>query len=423
MSSQDPLKIGLVSSEYPPETDFGGLGSYTFKLAHALADDGHQVSVISAGNGSEVTFKTDGPVGVYRVPSPRRNLLGLGRSINNVVYSGRVCRLTKQLAAEGKVQIFQFPEYRGESFVHSLWGDAPYVVRFSMPRWLVDEINRGTGRQMGPRSWLNGVIDRWCENTPVRRSRAFIFPSRDLMRVIEQRVGLKGLCRVVYPGVDAKRFTPGADPELRRSFGLTGGPVALFVGRLEFRKGVHLIAEGAARIAARVPNVRFAFVGSDTKSAPGGGGSMRAYMERVFQRDGLGAAVRFVGGIGHQDVARLYGLGDVLMVPSIYENLANVLLEGLASGLPIVTTSGGGSPEVVEDGRNGRVVPSGDAIALADATAEMLADSNVRAVFSQNNRRKALEDLSLERMAHETVNVYREVLAGARSTKDVTASR
>ena len=137
---------------------------------------------------------------------------------------------------------------------------------------------------------------------------------------------------------------------------------------------------------------------------------MQEYMERVASGNGIRDAFRFIGGVKHQDVARIYGLGDILVVPSLYENLANVLLEGMAAGLPIVTTSGGGSPEVVIHGTNGFVVAPGDPQALADAVSDLLADPWTRERFGQSNRKKALEELSLDRMARETIDVYREMI-------------
>jgi len=407
------MKIGLVSAEYPPETDFGGLGSYIFKLAHALSALGHSVTVVSSTlQGKPLGPLTDGPVTVYRVPRPRHNLAGFGRSVNNILYSIRVNRLLARLIRQRKIEVIQFPEYRGEGVAYSFFGRCPYVVRFSTPRWLVEELNRGSDRRVGIRTRINHAIDRWAENTPARRGRAFIFPSRDLMNLMDRRVGLQGNRRVIYPGVDAERFKPGADPDLRRKFGVEGSPTVLYVGRLEFRKGVHILADAAAGIVKQFPDVRFLFAGADSRSAPGGG-SMKAYMEQVATQNGIRNSFLFIGGVKHHEVERIYGLGDVLVVPSLYENLANVLLEGMAAGLPMVTTSGGGSPEVVTQGSNGLVVPPGDSQALAGALSELLADKAMRVRFSQNNRKKALEDLSLERMARETVEVFTELLGAS----------
>jgi glycosyltransferase involved in cell wall biosynthesis len=168
------------------------------------------------------------------------------------------------------------------------------------------------------------------------------------------------------------------------------------------------LAEAAPRIAARVPGVRFVFVGGDSRSAPGGG-SMRALIEAIAQREGLADRFHLIDGVPHAQIEQVYGLGDVLVVPSLYENLANVLLEGMAAGLPIVTTSAGGSPEVVEHGINGLVVPPADAAAVADATCLLLADTRQREQIGLNNRKKALEAFTLERMAAETAAVFESI--------------
>jgi glycosyltransferase involved in cell wall biosynthesis len=87
------------------------------------------------------------------------------------------------------------------------------------------------------------------------------------------------------------------------------------------------------------------------------------------------------------------------------------LISGASSGLltrwgPL----GGGSPEVVIHGTNGLVVPPGDSKALAAAVSELFADPSMRERFGRNNRKKALQELSLERMARESVEVYTKLL-------------
>jgi glycogen(starch) synthase len=407
------MKIALASAEYPPETGFGGLGSYVYKLAHSLTALGHYVTVVSSTRKeTNVTLQKDGKVTVYRIPKPRYSLKGFGRSINNVIYSFRLHRILKQLDREQAIEVIQFPEYLGEGLFYSFLGRTPYVIRFSTPRWMVDELNQEHFLTARSRAMINHLIDIWTENTPARRGRSFIFPSRDLMDRMEHRIGLKGFRRVIYPGVDAARFRPRNDPDLRRKYGVDGSPVVLYVGRLEFRKGVHILAEAAARIAVRFPDAQFVFAGSDTKSAPAGG-SMRAYMEQITREGRIEKAVKFIDGVGHKDIAGIYGIGDVLVVPSLYENLANVLLEGMAAGLPIITTSSGGSPEVVIHGTNGLIVPPGDPDALAGALSDLLTDSEALDRFSRNNREKALKDLSLERMARESLEVYTQLLGGS----------
>jgi glycosyltransferase involved in cell wall biosynthesis len=319
----------------------------------------------------------------------------------------KVGRTLAEVARSERIDVVQFPEYRAESLAYSVMGRIPYVVRFSTPSWFVDEIN-GRAAGGGPRTRFNRALSRWSEDTAARRARALIFPSRDLMQRLRSALGLTGTCRVIYPGVDAARFRPIQDPAARRARGIGPGPVVLYVGRFEWRKGVHVLAEAAPRIAARVPGVRFVFVGGDSRSAPGGG-SMRALIEAIAQREGLADRFHLIDGVPHAQIEQVYGLGDVLVVPSLYENLANVLLEGMAAGLPIVTTSAGGSPEVVEHGINGLVVPPADAAAVADATCLLLADTRQREQIGLNNRKKALEAFTLERMAAETAAVFESI--------------
>ena len=147
--------------------------------------------------------------------------------------------------------------------------------------------------------------------------------------------------------------------ELRRSFALDGATLA-FAGRLTVQKALDVALEAVER----TPGVELVVAGD---------GPERARLEGA-----AGERVRFLGPLGRDDVLRLFAAADAAVLPSAWENFPHAVVEALAVGTPVVATDVGGVAEVVRDGENGLLVPAGDAAALAEAVARLLADPELR---------------------------------------------
>jgi len=167
---------------------------------------------------------------------------------------------------------------------------------------------------------------------------------------------------IVPNGVDLRRFGPHApDPRLRDALGLaTGLPVVGFFGRLEHGKGVDVLLEAAARVHSKLPSA-FLFVGD---------GPLRERLTARAAAEGL--PVCFAG--RRDDVPELMRLCSVVVLPSRREAFGRVLVEAMATGVPVVATAVGGIPEVCIDGVTGLLVPPDDPDALAVAIALTLTD-------------------------------------------------
>jgi len=110
------------------------------------------------------------------------------------------------------------------------------------------------------------------------------------------------------------------------------------------------------------------------------------------------------------DIERLMNKADLLVHPARQEPLGRVLLEAAASGLPILATHVGGTPEIVEDGVSARLIPPNNAPALAEALIELYDDGEKRARFAAAARRRAEAEFSIERAAGELAAVWRELI-------------
>jgi glycosyltransferase involved in cell wall biosynthesis len=176
---------------------------------------------------------------------------------------------------------------------------------------------------------------------------------------------------VVPYGVDAERFRPSTDARRRlrakAGFEMTA-PLLVAAGRLVRKKGFEYLIDALSQTA--VP----------AQLVIAGTGDLEAELRARAVAAGVATRVHFLGDIAQDDVAAWFAAADVAVVPSVrdesgnVDGLPNTVLEALASGTPVVTTGAGGIGSVVEDGRNGMIVPERDVAALAGTISALLAD-------------------------------------------------
>lgn len=196
-----------------------------------------------------------------------------------------------------------------------------------------------------------------------RLARAIVVNSGATAARLARLTGAAGKVTVVPNGVDAGRFAPGpADPALAAALGLDPRvPVVGYFGRLERGKGVDVLLDAVSRLHDKLPATTFLFVGE---------GPLRETLQA--RATSLGLPVCFAG--YRDDVAALLRLCAAVVLPSRQEAFGRILIEAMASGVPVVATAVGGIPEVCVDGVTGLLVPPEDADALAVAIALTLTD-------------------------------------------------
>jgi phosphatidyl-myo-inositol dimannoside synthase len=207
----------------------------------------------------------------------------------------------------------------------------------------------------------------------------------------------------VYIGVDSEKFSPRPpDPEVRAELGAVAGSLLVVaVGRLAEVKGFEYLIAAAEHLEG----VSVAIIGD---------GELRATLERMAR--GV-RAVTLVGGMAHERVPDALAAADVVVVPSVVDRAGRVdattstALEALASARPLVATSVGGIPEVVEDGVTGLLVPPKDPIALADAITRLQSDPSLRNSLAERGRKFALERLSWAATAEAFERTYSRAIA------------
>lgn len=231
----------------------------------------------------------------------------------------------------------------------------------------------------------------------VRLADRVVAASEDIARRLCARVpSAASKVEVVYLGVgdEPPRTRPAGD--VRAELGLEAGRrLVVTAARLEPQKALHVMLDAVARL------------GDDVHLAVLGRGPLEAELRALAARLGVEDRVSWLG--WRDDVADFVAAADAFCLSSVWEACALAAQEAMLLGTPVVSTDGGGMPELVQDGVSGRLVPVGDAAALAAALADVLASPDDGARYAAAAARRLAERFSTEAMLAR----LREVYAGA----------
>jgi D-inositol-3-phosphate glycosyltransferase len=180
---------------------------------------------------------------------------------------------------------------------------------------------------------------------------------------------------VIPCGVDTALFAPGDRDAARASLGLPAGPLLLYVGRIAPIKGLATLVDAVGCLRGRGHPARLVVVGGEADEPRDG---HEAELRRHCARQGLAAAITFVGAQPQERLRDYYVAADVTVLPSYYESFGMVALEAMACGSAVVASRVGGLQTTVRDGVTGVLVAEGDPCALADTIERVLDDGALR---------------------------------------------
>ncbi len=351
----------VATTEYAGVTLYtGGIGRHYAALLPALAAQGAEIDL--------VVF-TDGPEEAAGAPGIRRLV---------VHRTGGMPRLATLLHRPRALRRAYLPDIYARVFVPEWMGlgallprDAPLVTNLATGVDLAHEISGLRLADLPASSRPAVVLQSRLEARQVRRSAGIVAISHAMADRAERIWGRMPRVEVVRNCIDVAAVRHAAATR-RPPAGWPGpdGPIVLFLGRAERRKGVVDGVDAFARVAQRHPTARLVLAGA--------GGDDRFEPSRAALLDRVPSAARDrVTFLGHVSGDELYGAiaaADVVMCPSRWEGFGNVAVEVMAAGAPLVVTSGSGFDDFCTDGADCLMVPPADPEALAAALATVLDD-------------------------------------------------
>jgi len=380
------MKILLINYEYPPLG--GGAGQATAALAREFAAAGHEPLVLTSRFRGQPAEEIVSGVRLRRVPVVRRRMdRCTPPEMLTFLASASLVALREIRAWKPDATIAFFGIPSGPvGLLLRLGGGAPYIVSL-----------RGgdvPGFQPYDLAFFHKLLG------PLIR---FLWKKADA--VIANSAGLQTLALrfapelpigVIPNGVDASAFHPAAENAARF------GPVRLlFVGRVVFQKGLDVLFRALAALPKEL-EYELEIIGD---------GDQRPELTIEAAHLGLVPRIKFAGWCDRAHIAERYRAADLFVFPSRDEGMPNVVLEAMASGLPIVATAIAGSAELVREGENGHLVPTENAPALTDALARLIAQPETRRAMGRSSRERIEREYTWARVAACYLALLREKCA------------
>lgn len=393
------MNILFLSREYPPETGWGGIGTYVGCMAPVLAARGHEVHVLSCVSGQAASDTIDRGVHVHR-----RNQLRV-RGWEHLALACRVPQASERIRTalstftavrqlRTAFDVIEYPDYGAEGWLFALLGDRRTVCYLHGPLFAPSSI------RTGERSTTDSRVAATIEHFAVRRARAVTAPSSALVAQLKDHGWLQECAIALVPcPIDVHAWT-GASPVMESP------PLALFMGRLEENKAPEVLVEAMAMIRQELPEATALFLGQNSGRREG-----MTYLEWLVRKAGKGGGCQFVGRRPRAELLSYISRSRAVVVPSLRENYSFVAIEGMAAGRPVVLTTTNGVAELVQDTGAGAVVPPGDPKALAAALLPYLRDVTHAAHIGDRARAAVLARHDPERSAVLREQVYGQIVS------------
>ncbi len=322
------MRICLVHEEYPAETNFGGIATYQKRLAEEYVRQGHKVYVIARGLKKDQHYIENG-VDVTRIYVPQTD----DQIQNYVTYRERVSEHLLRLQNNNQIDIIEVPDWGAETVLFEQYRKVPIVVRLHTPLHVWLQFNKNnfgavTQQMLEWEKYMLNVADQvtCC--------------SRILKRIVVGEMGIKAKNILVTPNpADLTNFC--LDSEIKKQNRI------LYVGSLEERKGVVVLAKALNIFFAKYPDVQIDFIGKDTNRNNLNISTIEYIRQIVEPR--YHKNLNFLGQIDNEKLNQYYNRARVAVFPSLFDNFPYVVLEAMATGVQVVGSKNSGMVEMLAD--------------------------------------------------------------------------
>ena len=395
------LNVCFVSQEMPPET-LGGIGRFTLDVAQGFAGLGHEVHLITRSpDHNRVDLEkgvwvhrlqnvTEGPDSfAEHTPTVRKNLSRAAAAHREV----------QRIAQAGHIDLVSAPVWDCEGLFCQM--DDSLTTVLTLHTTLKTVVDMNPSWQTSPEMPQLLAMERHL----VQTAKHLTAPSRNILAKVRRDYRVPGVAAsaVVIPhglvdrtsGYQCRR----CDRRIR----------VLFVGRLEVRKGIHVLLEAATQLVHEFPQVEFVLVGDDTIPSDSGP-TYRADFEATHRGDPACERVIFNGIATEQELYQHYADCDIFCLPARYESFGLVLLEAMMFAKPVVGCAAGGMTEVVEHGGHGFLALPDDVGSLIEHLRRLIESETLRREFGARSRQRFKTEFSADRMVRNTLEAYTHII-------------
>jgi glycosyltransferase involved in cell wall biosynthesis len=395
------VKIALLSYEYPPHTGFGGIGTYTWHHARALAKLGHEVHVIAgATEHADLQSAFSHGVTVWRVnghgPLLRTahliGALGLPWTRSRLEIALNARRAVRELDRRIGFDVIEGPECGADGLFASQVSDAPIIVRLQSPAQVIMPFYRVSRADTVTCS----AIEAWGMRRAHHMTASSAFVASEVRRVLGEARPIP----VIPNGIDLDWFDSQRSIDATTAFGLTKNKVTIFFGaRMERRKGLHLFREILLGVLAR-HDVSIVLAGADES------GYVQSTLLPELRARATWGSVTYLGALGLGEVRSCLRHADIYLFPSLWDSCPSAILEAMAASKAIIASDAGGLPELIAHGVSGLMAPADQPMRFVDALSELIESRGHRERLGTAARQTVEDRFTDELVARQSLEVY-----------------
>lgn len=382
------MKIALVSFEYPPHSIVGGIGTYFYQTAQMLVKNGLYVEVFTSHSDAKLSSEIESSVLVHRLNT---------NDIN--VFRKKVLCLFEERQKEIDFDFIEGPEYGADTFfILKKYPSLPSHIKLHTPGFLIRKISAGKLSFTSKARYLVGAFLRFKKpdlfwKQPFREdieyqnlinAHVITSPSKDLRKQVVKYWHVKSSKIHELPYCYTPKETLLSVPAGTAEETL----IVTFIGRLETRKGVHLLIDVIPEVIKKHPKVIFKFIGRSL-SSPNPCMNMKSYLSKSLSD--YEKNIEFIEEQTQEQLVAHLASSSICIFPSIWENFPNVCLEAMAAARCIVGSKNGGMSEMLADGAGVLISPHRPKQIVSKLN-DLLSHADKRIAYGISARKKVLSN-------------------------------
>ena len=379
------MRVCLVHEEYPEETNFGGIATYQKNVAEELVKQGNEVYVITRSLEKDKNYVENG-VNIFRIfVKPSDNQIN-----DYVIYRKKVATILKKLQDENKIDIIEVPDWGAETIYFERYREVPLVVRMHTPLKVWLKYNQN---DFGP---ITNRMLKW-EKKMIMAADFITCCSQALKDIIVKEFKINKEILVTPNPANITNFY--RDSSIKKEDKL------LFVGSLEERKGVCILAQALNIIFEKYPNLKIDFVGKDTTRNSFNKSTIAVIKDIVL--DKYVSNLNFVGQKKNSELNYYFNSALVGIFPSLFDNFPYVVLESMITGLHIIGSKNSGMVEMINEKNS--IYNTGDYVDLAKKIIDKYELSKKKTI-SKENINRIEKEYNPTKVCLELLNIYESVI-------------
>ena len=412
------MRIAVLSYEYPPETGFGGIGTYSYYQARALAKLGHDVHVFAGSTEDGQTHVERDGLTITRIKRDgwfRGMLQGMRDrrawwAENRLNTSFGAFEAFRHVHDKKPFDFIEAPECGADSMMTSTLLQVPTAIKFHSPARLIMNIYDT------PR--IDREVCSFVEQLGINQAEVLTSCSRFLADEVATKMNEPKPIHVIQNGIDVEMFDHDDGIDVYEHFGLPKDKkLIFFANRMEERKGVHILKEMVQQTLDKYPEIAFVFAGQD----------LFGYMEKQIlpwvKDNQLTDRFFYLGKLDLPYVRACLKAASIFLIPSLWENCPYSCIEAMTAGRAIVSSDCGGMPELIEDRRTGLLAKNGDPDSFVAVLREMIEDDQLAETCGRNARAEVEKRLTDVKIAQQATDVYQGWLDGNPPAAESQADR